>query len=94
MTPPTGAPRTVTSRGTLVIDVEACKGCELCIAACPPQVLRMTDDVVNTRGYRYPELLPGCTGCKACSQICPDFCFQVYKYETPVTHPAADGEAE
>jgi 2-oxoglutarate ferredoxin oxidoreductase subunit delta len=94
VTPPTGAPGTVTSRGTLVIDVEACKGCELCIAACPPQVLRMTDHAVNARGYRFPELLPGCTGCKACSQICPDFCFQVYKYETPVTHPAATGEAE
>ena len=25
-----------TSRGTLVIDVDKCKGCELCIAACPP----------------------------------------------------------
>jgi 2-oxoglutarate ferredoxin oxidoreductase subunit delta len=38
---------------------------------------------VNARGYRYPLLHPGCTGCKACSQICPDFVFQVYKYETP-----------
>ena len=43
----------------------------------------MTKEHVNTRGYRYPMLLPGCTGCKACSQICPDFVFQVYKYETP-----------
>ena len=25
--------------GTLVIDVDACKGCELCIDACPPHVL-------------------------------------------------------
>jgi 2-oxoglutarate ferredoxin oxidoreductase subunit delta len=29
-------------------------------------------------------LVAGCTGCKACSQICPDFVFQVYKYDTPV----------
>ena len=79
------------SRGTLVIDVEACKGCELCIDACPPRVLEMTTHEVNARGYRYPVLFPGCTGCKACSQICPDFCFQVYKYETPVAHPPADG---
>ena len=74
----------VVSRGTLVIDVEACKGCELCIGACPPGVLFMTTHEVNTRGYRYPELVAGCTGCKACSQVCPDFVFQVYKYETPV----------
>jgi 2-oxoglutarate ferredoxin oxidoreductase subunit delta len=80
---------TVLTRGTVVIDVEACKGCDLCIAACPPGVLVMTTQEVNDRGYRYPRLLPGCTGCKACSQICPDFVFQVYKYETPVELTAA-----
>jgi 2-oxoglutarate ferredoxin oxidoreductase subunit delta len=76
---------TVLTRGTVVIDVDACKGCDLCIDACPPRVLVMTSgDDVNGRGYRYPRLLPGCTGCRACSQICPDFVFQVYKYATPV----------
>jgi len=82
-------PTTVRTRGTLVIDVEACKGCDLCIASCPPGVLVMTDLETNSRGYRYPRLLPGCTGCQACSQICPDFVFQVYKYETPLELPAA-----
>jgi len=76
----------VLTRGTVVIDVEACKGCELCITACPPRVLSMTTEV-NARGHRYPLLHPGCTGCKACSQICPDFVFQVYKYDTPLDLP-------
>ncbi len=75
---------TVLIRGTVVIDVDACKGCDLCIAACPPGVLVMTTHEVNARGYRYPQLLAGCTGCRACSQICPDFVFQVYKFETPI----------
>ena len=75
---------TVTVRGTVVIDVEACKGCDLCIDACPPRVLEMTTHEVNIKGYRYPRLLAGCTGCQACAQICPDFVFQVYKYETPL----------
>jgi 2-oxoglutarate ferredoxin oxidoreductase subunit delta len=75
------------SRGTLVIDTQACKGCDLCIDACPPRVLVMTSHELNTRGYRYPVLLPGCTGCKACSQICPDFVFAVYKYDEPVVTP-------
>ena len=75
----------VLCRGTVVIDVDACKGCDLCIDACPPGVLVMTEgDQVNSRGYRYPQLLAGCTGCRACAQICPDFVFQVYKFETPV----------
>ena len=80
----------VLTRGTVVVDVEACKGCELCIDACPPRVLVMGDEV-NARGYRYPLLLAGCTGCKACSQICPDFVFQVYKYDVPLSLPAPAG---
>lgn len=75
---------TVKTRGTLVIDVDACKGCNLCIDACPPGVLEMTTHTVNARGYRYPLLHPGCTGCRACAQICPDFVFQVYRYDEPV----------
>jgi len=80
---------TVLTRGTVVIDVEACKGCDLCIEACPPGVLSMTTHTVNSRGYRFPLLEAGCTGCKACSQICPDFVFQVYKYEVPQELPSA-----
>ncbi len=79
----------ITSRGTVVIDTEACKGCVLCIDACPPRVLEMTVHEMNSRGYQYPVLYAGCTGCRACSQICPDFVFQVYKFETPMIHPVA-----
>lgn len=85
-------PATIVSRGTITIDVETCKGCELCIAACPPHVLTMSDEV-NHLGYRYPVLHPGCTGCQACQLICPDFCFEVYKFETPVATPVSAEEA-
>ena len=81
---PNSPTSTVTVRGTVVIDAGACKGCDLCIDACPPRVLEMTTHEVNIKGYRYPRLLPGCTGCQACAQICPDFVFQVYKYDTPL----------
>jgi 2-oxoglutarate ferredoxin oxidoreductase subunit delta len=76
-------PGEVLTRGTVVIDRERCKGCDLCIAACPPEVLVMSTDV-NTIGYRYPQLLPGCTGCRACHAVCPDFVFDVYKFVEPV----------
>jgi 2-oxoglutarate ferredoxin oxidoreductase subunit delta len=72
------------TRGTVVIDVEKCKGCELCIDACPPGVLSMTVEDRNDRGYRYPQLYPGCIACRICAQICPDFCFEVWKYDEPV----------
>jgi 2-oxoglutarate ferredoxin oxidoreductase subunit delta len=71
-----GTPQT--SRGTLVIAEDRCKGCELCIAACPPRVLVMST-AVNEMGYRFPQLTPGCTGCTACQMVCPDFVFSVYR---------------
>ena len=51
-----------------------------------------TRHLLNERGYRYPLLLPGCTGCKACSQICPDYVFQVYRFETPQLLPVSLSE--
>ena len=66
-------------KGFVCILIERCKGCELCIPACPPRVLRMTDRR-NALGLPYPELLPGCTGCGACLLVCPDFCFEVHRY--------------
>ena len=69
----------VKSKGTVTIDVEVCKGCELCIPACPPRVLTM-----STRGEPPRVPLPrarstGCTGCAACQLICPDFVFEVFR---------------
>ena len=72
------------TRGTVVIDVERCKGCELCVPACPPHVLTMSD-ALNARGFAYPVLAPGCTGCRACHEICPDFVFEVFKFDTPLS---------
>jgi 2-oxoglutarate ferredoxin oxidoreductase subunit delta len=66
-------------RGTVVIDTARCKGCELCLPACPPNVLVMSGDI-NELGYHYPQLTPGCTGCTACQLVCPDFVFTVYRF--------------
>ena len=75
-------------RGTVVINVERCKGCELCIPACPPAVLVMSSET-NQAGYRFPELQVGCTGCRACREICPDFVFDVFKFDPPLEVDAA-----
>jgi len=78
--------------GTLVIDVERCKGCELCVAACPPGVLTMSVEV-NATGYPYPRLHPGCTGCTACQLVCPDFVFEVYRADRDTTQRPARAAA-
>ena len=77
---------TIQSRGTITIATDRCKGCELCIPACKPDVLRMSQDR-NELGVPYPVLVPGCTGCGACLLVCPDLCFEVYRYDDPVEHP-------
>jgi 2-oxoglutarate ferredoxin oxidoreductase subunit delta len=64
--------------GSVAIDTEACKGCELCIPVCPPKVLEMSVEV-NAKGYRFPLLLPGCTGCELCAKVCPDYCIDVFR---------------
>ncbi len=74
---------TIQTRGTVTIDVDRCKGCDLCIPACRPGVLAMSKEV-NGNGFHYPELEPGCTACKACFDVCPDFVFEVYRYKVPV----------
>lgn len=67
-------------KGTVVLSTARCKGCELCIPACPPGVLRMSTRR-NASGYLLPELLEGCTGCGACLLVCPDYCFEIYRLD-------------
>ncbi len=69
------------ARGTVVIDRDRCKGCELCVTACPQHVLHL-EDAYNARGYR-PIMLDEsenyCTGCGVCAVVCPDVVFTVYR---------------
>ena len=46
---------------------------------------------VNHMGYRYPELHPGCTGCAACLLVCPDFVFEVFRFDEPVVTDGGAG---
>lgn len=67
-------------RGTLVIDGERCKGCGVCVASCPVQVLELSAEV-NGKGYRVARMAQpeACTGCASCAIICPDSCIAVYR---------------
>ena len=66
-------------RGTVVVETELCKGCELCIEACPQQCLTLSD-TLNKKGYRYAELNGDtCTGCENCALVCPDVVLTVYR---------------
>jgi len=61
-----------TDRGRLDLDSEECKGCGLCVEACPPKVLHLGPQL-NRSGY-HPVLYggEGCTGCGICFFACPE----------------------
>lgn len=67
-------------KGTVVVNVERCKGCELCVAACPSGVLGMSHHA-NTKGYNYAQMIneDACIGCASCGYVCPDGCLTIYK---------------
>jgi 2-oxoglutarate ferredoxin oxidoreductase subunit delta len=67
-------------KGTIVVDVEKCKGCDLCVGACPTNVIRLAADV-NGKGYHfaYMETPEACTGCTNCALVCPDSVITVYR---------------
>lgn len=64
----------------LTIATERCKGCELCIAACPQGVLALDVSRTNGLGHHPIRLLDaaGCTSCAFCARVCPDAVFTVY----------------
>ena len=64
----------------LDIASDRCKGCGLCVEACPKGVLALDDSVVNERGYHPVRLTDGalCTSCALCARVCPDVVFTVY----------------
>ncbi len=66
--------------GAIVVDIERCKGCELCVEACPTDVIRM-EKKVNSKGYHYAYMKnpEACTGCENCAIVCPDGVIMVYR---------------
>lgn len=65
----------------IVIDQDRCKGCGLCIQACPYGLVRIAN-TFNAKGYRPAELADPegrCIGCANCATMCPDVAITVYR---------------
>lgn len=50
-----------------------CKGCGLCVTACPKKIVALKD-VFNAKGYRPAgvEKMDECISCGFCATMCPD----------------------
>ncbi len=62
----------VVDRGRVEIAEDLCKGCGLCLLACPVRVLVLAEHL-NSYGYHPARYLGrGCTGCGVCFYACPE----------------------
>ncbi|MCL2878662.1 MAG: 4Fe-4S binding protein [Treponema sp.] len=69
-------------KGKVEINRELCKGCYLCVRACPMKVLEI-DKELNSSGSYPSKSVHGekCIACGNCYQVCPDVCIRVYELE-------------
>jgi len=65
---------------TIKLRRERCKGCGLCMTACPKELLR-PGTRFNRSGYPVMEFRDegSCTGCALCAEMCPDVAIMVFK---------------
>ena len=58
---------------------ENCKGCGLCVDACPKGILQLSKDRLNKKGHHPAELTDeaACAGCASCAIMCPDCIIKV-----------------
>ena len=65
----------------ITFDEKRCKGCELCVSACPKKILRLSPDRMNQQGFHPVEItdIDACIACAFCSTMCPDVVITVEK---------------
>jgi len=64
----------------VTIREDDCKGCSLCVVACPKKILKLSDRL-NQKGYHPSECVSpeACIGCAFCARMCPDCVITVEK---------------
>ena len=68
------------AKGRIVVNELYCKGCELCISACPQEVMALAAERITAKGYHPAELkAEGCTGCGICALVCPEAAIVIYR---------------
>jgi 2-oxoglutarate ferredoxin oxidoreductase subunit delta len=79
--------------GHVTVHEDECKGCALCVEACPVDALAIAPTRLNHIGYHPVEFLDcGCTGCGVCFYACPEpGALHVFKDVTPTQATVAEG---
>ena len=65
----------------VTINELVCKGCGLCVRACPKNVLALSKTKLNAKGYHPSEVVrpEECIACASCARTCPDVAISIVK---------------
>lgn len=82
-------------RGRVEVLEEECKGCGLCVDACPPHLMILSEKL-NQQGYHPAFYLgQGCTGCGICFFACPEpGAITVYRLDSSVKVVVKQGHSD
>ena len=58
----------------LSFETDRCKGCGLCVSACPKGLIVVSSEKLNKKGHPVAEITDqaSCIGCAMCATMCPD----------------------
>ncbi|MBS7286859.1 MAG: 4Fe-4S binding protein [Kiritimatiellae bacterium] len=58
----------------LTFKEDLCKGCGLCVTACPKKILEISKTRLNRKGHAPVSCIDeaACVGCASCAIMCPD----------------------
>jgi 2-oxoglutarate ferredoxin oxidoreductase subunit delta len=65
----------------VTFSTDLCKGCGLCVLACPRKIIKLDTSSINKKGYHPASVTDKdkCTGCTLCAVMCPDVVITVEK---------------
>lgn len=65
----------------VTFDSDRCKGCALCVDACPKKIIDIAKNKINAKGHSPAEVTQPekCIGCAFCATMCPDCVITVEK---------------
>ena len=65
----------------IAIDRAFCKGCGLCVNACPQHIVQLDLETITSKGYHPAHCTDDslCTGCASCAVMCRDVAITVWR---------------